>query len=426
MELLYTAPRNTGRHFLSFVLFCFISTFITTTTVFCGAVLGVGVGVTKNLCHLSFFGKIKNNKISNPSDAADKTNLVRKMNTIKNNSTSTTCLNTTKEDDDDDDDDTVIGGGDINEKERQYRRREAQPQPLSSSSSSSSSSTYNKDTNGIDDKEMKQKSAYNASQQRSHLIHAIEGLDRYPNYLSRWNEPDIESLEEALEERLEQVKQQKFNISNQRKHIQSVLEEFLLEYPEWKDFVREPCCWDDVRNLLDPRAVNAIFRSKIFHKKNDDQNLRSNNDISVNDVISGRIRIPIELDTEYLQEWIEYEMDDVYSFPLLSETFCSKLHTFVSSIMSFVETTPRISNFPVRIYKDLDYLGLEWLNDLIFNLILRPISAQLYKETELSGGDLDWRTGYIASYSGDPTSSKPRQRLVPHTDDAEVSTIFLI
>jgi hypothetical protein len=327
-------------------------------------------------------------------------------------------MNTTKEDDDDDD--IVIGGGDINEKERQYRRREARPP-----SSSSSSYTDNTGTNVIDDKEMKQKSAYNASQ-RSHLIHAIEGLDRYPNYLSRWDEPDIESLEQALEERLEQVKQQKLNISNQRKHIQSVLEEFLLEYPEWKDFIRKPCCWDDIRNLLDSRAVNAIFRSKTFHKKNVDQNLHSNNDIFVNDVISGRIRIPIELDTEYLQEWIEYEMDDVYSFPLLSETFCNNLHTFVSSIMSFVEMTHPISNFPVRIYKDLDYLGLEWLNDLIFNLILRPISAQLYKETELSGGDLDWRTGYIASYSGDPTSSKPRQRLVPHTDDAEVSTIFLI
>jgi hypothetical protein len=316
MELLYTAPRS--RHFLSFVLFCFISTLFTTTTVFCGTVLGVGVGVgvTNNICHISFLGKIKNNKISNQSGAASKANLVRKMNTTKNNSSSTTCLNTTKEDDDDDD--TVIGGGDINEKERQYRRREAQPPP-SSSSSSSSSSTYNTGTNGIDDKEMKQKSAYNASQQRSHLIHAIEGLDRYPNYLSRWDEPDIESLEQALEERLEQVKKQKLNISNQRKHIQSILEEFLLEYPEWEDFIREPCCWDDVRNLLDPRAVNAIFRSKTFYKKNDDQSLHSNNDISVNDVISGRIRIPIELDTEYLQEWIEYEMDDVYSFPLFGD-----------------------------------------------------------------------------------------------------------
>jgi len=46
-------------------------------------------------------------------------------------------------------------------------------------------------------------------QHRSHLLHAIEGLDRYPRYISRWKETDINSLEQALKEKLEQVREQK-------------------------------------------------------------------------------------------------------------------------------------------------------------------------------------------------------------------------
>lgn len=370
-----------------------------TTTVFCGTEI-------TNLFHLSIFGEIKNNdnNISNQCGTS-KTSLIRKNKTSKTDYSST--IN--KEDN------IVIGGGNINEKERQYC-------PKQKARTNTTEMRLVHGSNGVDDEEMKSKSAYNPMQHRSHLLHAIEGLDRYPNYISRWKEIDINSLEQALKEKLEQVREQKTDISSQRRYIQLVLQEFLLEYPEWIGFSRRPTSWDDIRNMLDPRAVNVIFRSKIFHRKNNDQGLNSN-EIFVNDVISGRI--PIELDAKHLQEWIDYEMNDVYSFPLLSKTYCRKIHTYVSSIISFVESTPRISNLPKRIYKDLDYLGLEWLNDLIFNLIVRPISAQLYKDTELSGGDLDFRQGYIASYSSDPTISKPRQGLVPHTDDAEVSTKFI-
>lgn len=368
-----------------------------TTTVFCRTEI-------TNLFHSTVFGETKNNDNTTSNQCStNKTNLIRKIKTSKKNDSSTT----KKEDN------IVIGGGNINEKERQY---------CAKARTNTTETGLVHGFSGIDNKEIKSKSAYNPMQHRSHLLHAIEGLDRYPRYISRWKETDINSLEQALKEKLEQVREQKTNISSQRRYIQFVLQEFLVEYPEWIGFSRRPTSWDDIRNMLDPRAVKAIFRSKIFHKKNNDQGLHSN-EIFVNDVISGRI--PIELDAKHLQEWIDYEMNDVYSFPLLSETYCRNIHTYVTSIISFVELTPRISNLPKTIYKDLDYLGLEWLNDLVFNLIVRPISAQLYKDTELSGGDLDFRQGYIASYSSDPTISKPRQGLVPHTDDAEVSTKFI-
>ena len=49
------------------------------------------------------------------------------------------------------------------------------------------------------------------------------------------------------------------------------------------------------------------------------------------------------------------------------------------------------------------------------------MSSHLFKTTEMGEGDLDFRHGYIAAYSAKPTDTKPRQRLVPHTDDSEVT-----
>lgn len=81
----------------------------------------------------------------------------------------------------------AVGGGAINEKARSY---------------------------GLEDIEKKQYSAgktnFDPKGKPSHLLHAIHGLDRYPNYLSRWNYEidDIDRLESALEEQLQKVKEQ--------------------------------------------------------------------------------------------------------------------------------------------------------------------------------------------------------------------------
>ena len=78
---------------------------------------------------------------------------------------------------------------------------------------------------------------------------------------------------------------------------------------------------------------------------------------------------------------------------------------------------------------DMDMIGLSWLNNLIFHLIVRPLSRHLFKQTEGIKDDLDWRQGYIAGYSHSPTIDPKndnsigiqRSRLVPHTDDSEVT-----
>ena len=88
------------------------------------------------------------------------------------------------------------------------------------------------------------------------------------------------------------------------------------------------------------------------------------------------------------------------------------------------------SSDQLRGVRNLDLVGLSWVNDLLLHLITRPISRHLYQNTEMGGNnelgsnveaDLDWRHGFLAAYSAAPTAHKPRQRLVPHTDDAEVT-----
>ena len=77
----------------------------------------------------------------------------------------------------------VVGGGAINEKK-----------------------PYLKLPQTVNDKEFG--SNFDPDEFPSHLLHAMFGLDRYPNYISRWgsNLEDAEKLEHALEQQLTKVR----------------------------------------------------------------------------------------------------------------------------------------------------------------------------------------------------------------------------
>jgi hypothetical protein len=186
---------------------------------------------------------------------------------------------------------------------------------------------------------------------------------------------------------------------------------------------------------------------------NDDNNKKSN--ITVEQVMRGLI--DIDLDAGYLEQLMDEEVTDVYSFPLLSSEFCTKVQTFIKTVWHEIENDDAISSSSsssqAMITRDLDCLGLNWLNDLLFHLIVRPIARHLYQGTEIEGynskrnvnendtstsslssssvttktnaAELDWRHGFIASYSANVTTPSQilssRRRLVPHTDDSEVT-----
>ena len=144
-------------------------------------------------------------------------------------------------------------------------------------------------------------------------------------------------------------------------------------------------------------------------------------------------KVKVDLDPALLEDWMDQEMFDVFSFSLLTPEFCSILRTTLRDLSTLAESDEFSHlNFGRRVI-DLDSIGLGWVTDLLFHVYIKPISQHLFATTEkLVDADdvkndaspiLDWRQGYVAGYSADPTGSKgvTRHRLVSHTDDAEVT-----
>ena len=290
-----------------------------------------------------------------------------------------------------------VGGGAINEKERKYALsvdpRGAVDVTVNDSARERSNSF---DPNSL-----------------SHALHALVGLDRYPNYLSRWPNEDLDQLEESLDRQLQEVRRQKQSIKERRDGIEVLVRRVMKEDIDGTltNTLTPPASWDEIRdNVLDPRASDAIFRSKQFKKSPP----------SVADILAGTIQV--HLDGAQLEAFVDQEMFDVYSFPLLSESFCIRVRALVQKVVSLGEQKGfehlNLGRRPV----DLDAIGLGWVNTLLFHLVIRPISSHLFQESE-EFEDLDWRQGYIAGYSVNPSApaATPRERLVSHTDDSEVT-----
>jgi hypothetical protein len=276
-----------------------------------------------------------------------------------------------------------VGGGAINEKQRNFPQQGAASYP----------------------------SSYDPVHTWSHLQHSLEGLDRFPNYLSRYSLEQMDSLEQALLQRLELVRVQRTKITRQRDKISQVVSKVLLDDKHFTTLVEGPTTWDEVGSVLDPRALNCINR---FRKLNASPSLQ--------DILSGKVQV--ELDAGYLEQLMDEVVYDVYSLPLIAPEFCKTLQRYLRAVNAQLEIKSRQNSDDVSTtlgIRDLDRIGLSWLNDLLFHLIIKPISRHLFKESETSGGELDWRQGYVAAYSASPSQTRPRQRLVPHTDDSEVT-----
>lgn len=311
-----------------------------------------------------------------------------------------------------------IGGGCINEKERNYGK---QRQGLHKETDDSSQNVEMSESN------------FDPQSKLPHLLHALVGLERYPNYISRWNynlEKDVERLERALEEQLNKVRQQKQSLMHRnfclRKLIEEAREASKIDNDDDNDnidwsILNPPKEWQYIQDkVLDPRCARAIFQSKFFLRKNKP---------SLSEVLEGKIAV--ELDGAQCEEWLDQEMFDVYSFPLLLPSFCEKVKKLMKKLIHLQEEKRKseqanddntlgasIGFRPI----DVDMIGISWLNDLLFHLIVRPLSWHLFQTTE-SMEDLDWRQGYIVGYSHSPSGKDgaQRQRLVPHTDDSEVT-----
>lgn len=247
-------------------------------------------------------------------------------------------------------------------------------------------------------------SGYSPVNARSHLWHALEGLDRYPNYLNRWNDDrDLDALEHSLEQSLIKVRQQRGIKTARRQKISEVLNNVTMP-----DILRQPASWETLlANRIDPALRQAISGSRQFKRK---QSMPS-----IHEVLSGEVGF--HLDDYMLEQLMEEEVFDIYSFPVFKKDFCKEIRTFVDKVSVVLA-----ENGVVFMPTDLDLIGLGWISDFLLHIIIRPISRHLFKGTELKGGDLDWRQGYVAKYRAQQdTEAKHKNRLVVHTDDSEVT-----
>ena len=173
------------------------------------------------------------------------------------------------------------------------------------------------------------KSHYSPDNNLAHLLHAIVGLDRYPQYLLRWTgneEEDIDALERALEKQLEKVREQRLLLQREKSLMTRLLcnnevSTLTKEYSSEKsslilDSLQTPSTWDEVRQrILHPKASKAIFGSRMFDPKRKSEKI-----VTVHDVMRGAM---VHLDPSLVYEWIDEEMSDIYSFPLLSQEVSS-------------------------------------------------------------------------------------------------------
>jgi hypothetical protein len=289
-----------------------------------------------------------------------------------------------------------LGGGAINEKKRQYALAES------------------------GNKETLSKDSYDPSNRQAHLFHALEGLQRYPDYLERWQDADIDRLETSLIEKLTLVRKQKESLEKRRCAAQKLVQDMVANSKNkerWEKLLQPCTSWKEVRQrVLDPKATEAVFQSKMFIPKHNKMIP------TVESVMKGEV--DVDLDPAQLETLLDEEMYDVFSFRLLNERFCDDLRTFYKELTGASEINEELqeSRFGRRAFTfNLDLVGLGWVNDLLFHLVMKPVARQLFLLSEGLVSELDWRHGYIAAYSATPGTGKPRDRLVVHTDDSEVT-----
>ena len=295
-----------------------------------------------------------------------------------------------KTENEDDDPWQKIGGIAVNEKKR-------------------SGVTESHDTSG------EVKTWFDPIRHKAHLYHALEGLERYPRYLSRWNnDDDIDRLETALKVQLEKVQSQREEIQQHRDATKSLLHEFLAQSPvEYRTLLQRPDSWDTLkRDILDQKFCHAVEQSAKRRKcvvglpwdnpsKNDE----------------------LVLEAAQLEPLMEQEVSDVYSIPLFQPAYCQRLMAFLRDLSSFRQDKfhDATSSLHTR-WIDLDHVGLSWLNDVLLHMVIQPISRHLFVR-DTGDGTLDWRQGYLAAYTtpNETDQVRPRQGLTAHTDDSEVT-----
>jgi hypothetical protein len=200
---------------------------------------------------------------------------------------------------------------------------------------------------------------------KSHVLHALEGLDRYPNYLSRISLEDTETLEQALQERLNLVRVQQQAMTKRRQGLDRLVANLVEQDPRWKALFIATSNHVGPSQIyhfgLGPSQIYHFVGSSGVHGNLSFPNVSETKRLLVDSIstrFSGTGTSKVELDARYLQELMdEEEMFDVYSFPLLFSEFCETVQSYVRAAMAVLEMDEDFTDDSRGITKDLDLLG---------------------------------------------------------------------
>jgi len=259
----------------------------------------------------------------------------------------------------------------------------------------------------------------------SRTLHHLFGMHRYPRYLSRFLEEDMDALEAELEDRLDLVRRQRTRELHARKWRAELSRQWAVL--GGKSLPARPRTWGQLDAILDPRAAAVIPWS-------------TRTAVPLDEFLDGRQEL--HLGPAALEDLLDEEANGggAYSLPVFSKDFCAELLLAVRGLAGLDARlraeggdVPTVGEVPALGCGtvDLDSVGLGWVSDVLFRLYLAPIARLLFRDHDLAltitgvgPAELDWRQGFVAGYSAAAPSlpsATSRSHLVAHTDDSEVT-----
>lgn len=216
------------------------------------------------------------------------------------------------------------------------------------------------------------------------LMHALYGLQRFPGYLAKWRDEDLDMLEKLSTVLTDATKRERDN-RRRRAH-------FLREYKSLhSDLATISTSFE---KLMSPNCVTWL---KGDRKKR-----------SIASVLNVREEHP----------------SGIFSFDLLSKDACQMLREEMGHFLKYRNEYEK-QHGPVpgtlRERLVLRDLNLSAFSSFLFERIVKPLVKEIFGPSTLAS--LDFHHDYFVGYGKNEIASRNiiRNALIPHTDDSEIT-----
>eukprot|EP00927_Polykrikos_kofoidii_P073824 TRINITY_DN69845_c0_g1_i1.p1 TRINITY_DN69845_c0_g1~~TRINITY_DN69845_c0_g1_i1.p1 ORF type:complete len:415 (+),score=47.25 TRINITY_DN69845_c0_g1_i1:72-1247(+) len=244
------------------------------------------------------------------------------------------------------------------------------------------------DTNQVENSQGKAGASINAKalegkppEDLSFLMHALYGMDQYPNYLLKWPHASIEKLATMLQAKASEARSAAAAVLAR----QAFVDGYTPLHPE----LRSPD-----KSVLAPTARAALSALK------------------TGDGSAARAALSIA-----------QEADGIFSFELLTPECCDMVRSEIENFLVYRTQYIKQHGLPsgtVRERLMLAELGLTPLSDYLFTAVAQPLCRVLFSGTI---SELDSAHAYTVGYGPAERAGEnvTRKALIPHVDDSEIT-----